>query len=215
MTTDNQQQSPARPSLPRKGVLRTVWDFLGMVFRLLLFDQAWLPKFGWTTLEQERIRAVWPEVRGRLLDVGSGPNTFVNACGDGVGVDVHDWGGGTVVVENSSDLPFEDASFDTVTFIACLNHIPYRQAVLAEARRLLRPGGRVLITMINPILGGTGHKLWWYSEDKHRGGMIEGEVGGMWTKDVVAVCESAGLKLVRHKRFVYGMNHLYVFEPVA
>ena len=31
--------------------------------------------------------------------------------------------------------------------------------------------------MINPILGYIGHELWWYSEDKHRGGMEEGEVG--------------------------------------
>jgi SAM-dependent methyltransferase len=216
MMTENEQSvetTPPRPRYPRKGIGRMVWDFLGMGFRLVLLDQAWLPKLGWTTLEEDRIRAVWPEVRGRLLDIGSGPNTFVNACGDGVGVDVHDWGGGTVVVENSAELPFEDASFDTVTFIACLNHIPYRRDVLAEARRLLRPGGRVVITMINPILGGTGHKLWWYSEDKHRD-VAEGEVGGMWTKDIVAVCESAGLTLTRHKRFVYGMNHLYVFEPV-
>jgi ubiquinone/menaquinone biosynthesis C-methylase UbiE len=31
------------------------------------------------------------------------------------------------VVENSAKLPFDDASFDTVTIIAALNHIPNRK----------------------------------------------------------------------------------------
>lgn len=207
MSSTDTNTPPPKP----KGLRQVLWDFLGIPFRLVLFDQSWLPTFGWSTMEDDRMRTVLPQIKGRLLDVGSGPNRLVNTYGDGVGVDVVDWGGGTVMVPDTADLPFEDASFDTVTFIACLNHIPYRARVLAEARRLLRPGGRVLITMINPILGGVGHAVWWYSEDKHRD-VDEGEVGGMWTKDVVRLCGEAGLTLARHKRFVYGMNHLYVFE---
>lgn len=191
---------------------RRAWDFIGIPFRLLLFDQKWLPYFGWTTLEDERISAVLPRVSGRLLDIGCGPNRLVNAHGNGVGADVFDWGGGSLVVEDSSCLPFPDASFDTVTCVAALNHIPNREATLREARRLLRPGGRFIATMINPILGGIGHALWWYSEDKHRGGMIEGEVGGIWPRDVIRMCGEAGFQLVEKGRFVYGMNHLFVFE---
>ena len=97
--------------------------------------------------------------------------------------------------------------------MAALNHIPNRPAVLHEVRRLIRPDGRLVITMINPILGGVGHALWWYSEDKHRGGMKEGEVGGLWSGRVVGLCREAGFELVRHRRFVYGLNHLYVFRP--
>ena len=206
----------AEPQFPRrKSVLRHVWDFAGIPFRMLLFDQQWLPRFGWTTLEEERLNAVWPEISGRLLDVGAGPNTLVRQYGNGVGVDVFDWGGGVLVVEDTSELPFEDGSFDTITMIACLNHIPYREAVLGEVRRLIRPGGRLIVTMINPVLGSVGHALWWYSEDKHRGGMKEGEVGGMWTRDVVALCRAAAFELVRHKRFVYGLNHLYTFSPAG
>ncbi|MEL6149214.1 MAG: methyltransferase domain-containing protein [Chloroflexota bacterium] len=198
-----------------KSIWQTSWDFIGIPFRLVLFDQEWLPRFGWTTLEEERITATMPHITGRLLDVGSGTNTLVNTYGDGVGVDVFDWGNGTVVVENSAELPFADESFDTVTFIACLNHIPYRDSALAEAHRLIKPDGKLLITMINPLLGDFGHAIWWYSEDKKRGGMIEGELGGMWMKDIVALCEDAGFRLVKHERFVYAMNNLYVFEPVT
>ena len=194
-----------------KTFLQTVWDFVGIPARLILFPPEWLERCGWTTLEDERMRHVLPEIRGRLLDVGAGPNTLVQLYGNGTGVDVFDWGGGAVVVIDSADLPFADRSFDTVTFIACLNHIPNRQAALREARRLLAPGGRVVMTMINPLLGGVGHAIWWYSEDKHRGGMLPGEVGGLWTRDIVTMSEAAGLRLERHRRFVYGMNHLYVF----
>jgi hypothetical protein len=116
--------------LTTKSPLQAVWDFVGIPFRLVLFDQAWLPRFGWTTLEAERLNAVFPYLHGRVLDVGAGTNTLVNRYGSGVGVDVHDWGNGVMVVEDTSRLPFEDASFDTITFIACLNHIPYREAAL-------------------------------------------------------------------------------------
>lgn len=196
----------------QKTLFRSVWDFVGIPFRLVLFDQEWLPRFGWTTLEEERLNAVFPYLRGRVLDVGAGTNTLVNRYGNGVGVDVHDWGNGVLVVEDTSRLPFEDASFDTVTFIACLNHIPYREAALREARRLIKPAGRLIITMINPLLGDFGHAIWWYSEDKKRGGMKEGERGGMWTSEIIRLCKAAGFILETHRRFVYGMNNLYVFS---
>ncbi|MEM4724454.1 MAG: methyltransferase domain-containing protein, partial [Candidatus Hadarchaeum sp.] len=178
-----------------------------------LFDQAWLPRLGWTTLEEERLNAVFPYLDGRVLDIGAGPNTLIKRYQNGIGVDVYDWGGGALVVENTATLPFPDASFETITFIACLNHIPNRQEVLYEARRLIKPYGRLIITMINPILGGIGHAIWWYSEDKQRGGMKEGEVGGLWTHDIVQMCHEAGFTLQLHKRFLLGMNNLYLFVP--
>jgi SAM-dependent methyltransferase len=193
---------------------QAVWDLVGAPFRLLLFDQKWLPRFGWTTLEEERLAAVWPHLRGRVIDIGAGPNTLIRSYGHGVGVDVVDWGGGALVVEDSSRLPFADAAFETVTLIACINHIPYREAILREARRLLSSDGRLIITMINPLLGGIGHALWWYSEDKHRGGMQEGEVGGMWVRDIVTLCASSRFELERHDRFVYRLNNLLVFRAV-
>jgi SAM-dependent methyltransferase len=195
-----------------KSLLQHAWDFAGMPFRLILFDQAWLPKFGWTTLEDERFRLVWPHLKGRLLDVGAGPNNLVRRYGNGVGVDTFEWHGGAMVIEDSSRLPFDDASFDTVTFLACLNHIPYREAALRDARRVVNDHGRLVVTMINPLIGDIGHALWWYSEDKHRGGMLPGETGGLWIPELIKMCERAGFRLREHKRFVYGMNHLLVFD---
>ena len=196
----------------KKSLLQSVWDTVGIVPRLVLFDQRWLPTFGWTTLEEERIAAVLPLVEGHLLDIGCGPNTLVDTYGDGIGVDVHDWGGSGLVVPDTSDLPYEDASFDTVTLLACLNHIPYREAVLREAHRLLRPGGRLIVTMIDPVLGELGHAIWWYAEDRHRGGMVEGEVGGMWNHEIRRIAAAAGFRSVGQRRFVYKLNNLLVFQ---
>jgi SAM-dependent methyltransferase len=43
-------------------------------------------------------------------------------------------------------LAFDDASFDAITCIDAIHHFPDRAAVLADWRRLLRPGGVVLFT---------------------------------------------------------------------
>jgi ubiquinone/menaquinone biosynthesis C-methylase UbiE len=40
---------------------------------------------------------------------------------------------------------FEDAAFDVVTMINVIDHFEDRDAGLAEAFRLLRPGGRIVI----------------------------------------------------------------------
>ena len=47
----------------------------------------------------------------------------------------------------AEDLPFPDASFDCVTCIEVLEHIParLRAQALAEMRRVVRPGGRLVL----------------------------------------------------------------------
>jgi SAM-dependent methyltransferase len=168
-------------------------------------------RLGLTSLEDERIAAVLPWIHGRLLDVGAGRNRLVAEYGSGVGVDVHDWGGGVMVLPDSRHLPFDDESFETVTFLACLNHIPERVDALREAWRVLVPSGRMIATMIDPILSGIGHRwLWWYSEEKHRGGMRPGEVYGLWPREMRHLISAARFELAHYERFVYGLNHLYV-----
>jgi hypothetical protein len=66
---------------------------------------------------------VIPHVRGRLLDVGCGANQLVRRYGDGLGVDVHPWANVDVLVSDCSTLELKSATYDTVTFVACLNHI--------------------------------------------------------------------------------------------
>jgi SAM-dependent methyltransferase len=47
------------------------------------------------------------------------------------------------------ELPFEDASFDHVVSIGCLHHTGDLFGALAECRRVLRPGGRLVVMVYN------------------------------------------------------------------
>jgi ubiquinone/menaquinone biosynthesis C-methylase UbiE len=47
---------------------------------------------------------------------------------------------------DACELPFEDASFDAVTAVECVFHFPSREKFMAEAKRVLKPGGRLTIS---------------------------------------------------------------------
>jgi len=57
-----------------------------------------------------------------------------------------------VVGDCQERLPFPDASFDRVLAVHVLEHLPNLPAALVEARRLLRPGGRLVAVI--PCEGG-------------------------------------------------------------
>lgn len=171
---------------------------------------------GW--LEKKRRRMVLRHTRGRYLDIGCGVNLAVKEYRQGggaaTGVDVYDFGGADLIVADTAQLPFPAASFETISFIACLNHIPNRLEVLREARRLLAPDGRLLITMIPPRLSAVWHWLirpW--DEDQTERGMKEGELWGISTAEIHRLLTEAGFTLQGHRRFVFGLNNLYIAGP--
>lgn len=49
-------------------------------------------------------------------------------------------------------LPFEDAAFDDVVSSLVLHYLPDWAAPLAEMRRVLRPGGRLLLSVNHPAI---------------------------------------------------------------
>ncbi len=55
-----------------------------------------------------------------------------------------------VVVADAQALPLAEGSFDHAFFVAVLGEVPDPVRALEEARRVLRPGGRVIITEYFP-----------------------------------------------------------------
>jgi SAM-dependent methyltransferase len=163
-------------------------------------------------LARRRVKAVLPHVHGRLLDLGCGSNRLVRHYSNGVGVDVHPWPGADLVVDDTAALQWDSHSFDTITILAALNHIPNRAAVLDECRRVLRPGGRVVVTMLTPRTSLVWHWLRgsWDADQRERG-MRAGEVYGFTSRELVALFERSGFALLARQRFMLGVNCLYIF----
>ena len=94
--------------------------------------------------------------RPRILDVGCGTGAnliLLSKYGDAEGVDVsedalafcRERGLDKVRLGAGEELPYEDSTFDLVTGLDVVEHMDDDLAGLTEMRRVLRPGGRVLL----------------------------------------------------------------------
>lgn len=160
-------------------------------------------------LEPWRHRKVLPYIRGRLLDVGCGFNNLVKSYGSGVGVDIFRWPGIDVLVGDAAALPFTSETFDTVTILAALNHVPNREAALLEMRRVLRRDGRLVATMIGPFTGIVAHTFFKRDEET-RGGMKAGETNGLTQKEMSSLLAASGFVTELVLRFQLGLNRVYI-----
>lgn len=168
--------------------------------------QALYEKGDWVgkQLSDLRFNAVLPLIRGRLLDLGCGDNRLVRAHGNGTGVDVEDFGA-DLTLTNFDSLPFEDSSFDTVAIIASINYFPRPAVVLCEGARVLRPDGRLLVTMANAGLLRVWHLVrepWAFKS-------------GYTFKAMNKLLENAGFRLQGQKRFMFGMNSVFIYGKAA
>ncbi len=199
---------------------QTVKDRL--CFPILVFLSAEQAQFlGLTPIDEERVIMALGQCRGLLLDIGCGTNELArryrSGQGRAIGVDVHPWPGADVVCDTTR-LPFADRHFDTVAMLACLNHIPrsQRDQVLQEARRVLKDGGHLLITMINPVVGFVAHTIRHrYDRDQLERGMGEEEENGLWDGKIKRLVAENGLRIVHTLPFVFGLNRLYIGHKAA
>lgn len=190
--------------------MKKLKDLFFLLIRIL-FSHKTVSKLGLTSLKQERINIVLKYCKGKILDIGCGEgNELIRRYqGKGVGVDVYPWEGVNKVCD-TTNLPFDNESFDTITLLATLNHIPEREEVLKECYRVLRKDGKILITMINPILGFVRHKLSWWDKDQYERGMVKGEVYGLWERDIGKILKKANFIYEGKIRFIFGLNKLYI-----
>lgn len=117
---------------------------------------------------QQQVGALWRREAATLAQVGMprGARLLEVGCGSGavlaqvrstfeprlaVGVEIDCRNAETarhvapVVRGNGERLPFAEGSFDAVLFRFVLRHVTAPDRLLAEARRVLRPGGRVVV----------------------------------------------------------------------
>ncbi len=90
---------------------------------------------GYGTVSQ---KLAYAGAKYRGLDIATGPVNMVNHRLRQSGLE------GLATQGNILEPPFEPASFDAIVAIGCLHHTGNLRKAIAECRRLLRPGGRLV-----------------------------------------------------------------------
>jgi len=110
---------------------------------------AWQARPELRAVYREWFERLLAAVAGRrpVVEVGSGPGFFKECAPALVATDVVP--GLSVDVRCDADvLPFRDGSVGAVVMVDTLHHLPHPLDFLAEAARVLRPGGR--LAMVEP-----------------------------------------------------------------
>jgi SAM-dependent methyltransferase len=170
-------------------------------------------------LQRWRIAKALPWVRpgARLLDVGCFDDSLLRRAAPrvekAVGVDPLAQpltrGNTEILCGAVPGVPFPDASFDCITLLAVLEHIPDREAFARECFRLLSPGGRLVITVPRPAVDKILDVL---LALRLIDGMSLEEHDGFDIERTRPIFEAAGLSLLRRRSFQLGLNCLFVFE---
>ncbi len=163
-----------------------------------------------------RSRRIRPHIRqgSSLLDVGCGKGELLFGLSDllaqGTGIDQrleNRTAGNIRLYRGTIDatLPFADESFDAVSLLAVLEHLEHPEAILRETRRVLRPGGSVLITVptayAKPVLEFLAFRLGLVSRE----GVADHK--RYYTKSALAAdLERAGFAIERMYYFELGFN---------
>jgi SAM-dependent methyltransferase len=161
----------------------------------------------------------WIPPGSRVLDIGCHQGELFKMLGDriapSVGLDplyrgAHEYNGHRFFSrEFHTGLPFQDGSFDVIVLLATIEHMHQKSTVAREARRLLRSGGFVVITVPSLLVDRILAILL-------RVGIVDGmsleEHHGFLPHELPAIFLPEGFKLKKKQKFQFGLNNLYVFE---
>lgn len=94
---------------------------------------------------------------------------------------------------DASAFPLRSGQFDTVMSLCVFEHLPDDRQTLREMWRVLRPGGRILLTLDSLSLDGIGEA--WRDEHRARHSVLQ-----FYTRPSVGpLLEACGFELTRHR----------------
>ena len=111
-----------------------------------------IPLQRWWQRRRHELVCTWTRGAGKTLDVGCGSSVILQSLNDAVGIDIlqnklrymrrYDV---PLVRASVLALPVRDASFDCVVCSQVIEHMAYDDTIFAELRRVLRPGGLLVL----------------------------------------------------------------------
>lgn len=127
---------------------------------------------------------------------------------------------------DATQLPFEDASFDTVTIAYGLRNLPDPQSGLRELARVVRPGGRLVVLEFPPPqhgLVGRLFRFYFVNILPRVGGVVSGSseaysylpasvLSFPGPDRIAALMQEAGLRQVRYRLQTAGISAIFVGE---
>jgi ubiquinone/menaquinone biosynthesis C-methylase UbiE len=174
-------------------------------------------------LRRMRVKKVLPTIHRypdcRLLDIGCGWDyrllkTVEPFIGKGVGIDfkvreMENTKIKTVRMRMLDALPFESESFDIVTMLAVLEHLSDPLRMMSETERVLKKGGRLMLTVpskiAKPVLEFLAYRLHIVSE-------VEMKDHKQYSNhnDLKKLLCQSGMTIEQHRYFQMGMNNYCV-----
>lgn len=128
------------------------------------WDKTWRRPYG---RYNSHHRTVWnkitPYLKGKVVDLGCGPCViYKDKVIDLTGVDISqealnqakvNYPQGKYILADATDTKLPDSSFDTVLMLGLLDYFDDWNEVLKEARRIKKPDGRIVATLLNGFEG--------------------------------------------------------------
>ena len=174
-----------------------------------------------------RIREVVEDRPAKVLDVGCGTGLFASRLRAAVnhvavfGVDLvpemlakgrprwrRDPGHVFPIQGDSERLPFASATFDIVTCANSFHHYPHQDRAIAEMRRVLRPGGRLM------VIDGYRDSLWGWLIFDVCVARVEGDVHHASARRFRDLMTQAGLQAIAQRPY-HGLAPFLLTEGVA
>ena len=172
-------------------------------------------------IARARFRAAASHIRfqSRVCDLGCGAGApflhhVASRLARGIGLDEHAGESkqdniSIVRADITTELPLESGQFDHVTMLAVLEHLVEPERVLAQAYRLLRPDGSLIMTWpssaVDPLL-----------EILTRIKLVHGELGfaqhqpRIPTAELKSMLQKIGFARIEHGKFELGLNNWLV-----
>jgi SAM-dependent methyltransferase len=160
----------------------------------------------------------WIPRGARVLDVGCHQGEFLRRLGERIGPSVgldplaHSESNERfrILAEPLSEPSgFDSASFDVVVMLATLEHIQDKEPLARECRRLLRLGGRVIVTVPAPLVDRVVDLM---RRLRMADGMSLEEHHGFDPTTTPEIFAQHGFELEHVSRFQLGLNYLFVFR---